>query len=68
MSINKQLDHMLSKHIHVDAKLQQMSKVLPKVEIIKAEADKFAGMIVYTNQLAEKVSAKVRYLDLARVS
>lgn len=67
MTINKQLNHILSRHYHVEAKLQNISKVLPNVVVIRAESEKFRDMINHTNDLAEKVSAKVRHLDLARV-
>lgn len=66
VTINKQLNHILSRHYHVEAKLQNISKVLPNVVVIRAESEKFRDMINYTNDLAEKVSAKVRHLDLAR--
>lgn len=56
------------RHCHVEAKLQSIGKVLPNVAIVCSEAQKFKTMIDHTNQLAEKVSAKVRQLDLARVS
>ena len=67
MSINKQLNHILSRHYHVEAKLQNISKVLPNVLVIQSESEKFRDMINHTNDLAVKVSAKVRQLDLARV-
>ncbi|XP_043471795.1 conserved oligomeric Golgi complex subunit 4 [Leptopilina heterotoma] len=66
VTINKQLNHILSRHYHVEAKLQNISKVLPNVVVIRAESEKFRDMINHTNDLAEKVSAKVRHLDLAR--
>ncbi|XP_051154343.1 conserved oligomeric Golgi complex subunit 4 isoform X1 [Leptopilina boulardi] len=66
VTINKQLNHILSRHYHVESKLQNISKVLPNVVVIRAESEKFRDMINHTNDLAEKVSAKVRHLDLAR--
>lgn len=68
IAVNKQLDHILMRHYHVEAKLQSIGKVLPNVAIVRAEGEKFRNMIDHTNRLAEKVSAKVRQLDLARVS
>jgi len=41
---------------------------LPNVIVIRTEGEKFHDMIAHTNELAENVSAKVRQLDLARVS
>lgn len=66
--VNTQLDHILMRHCHVEAKLQSIGKVLPNVAVIRSEGEKFRNMIDRTNKLAEKVSAKVRQLDLARVS
>ena len=61
------MEHILTRHCHVEAKLQSIGKVLPNVAIVRSEGEKFRNMIEYTNKLAEKVSAKVRQLDLARV-
>lgn len=52
----------------MEAKLQNIGKVLPNVVLIRTEGEKFCNMIARTNELAENVSAKVRQLDLARVS
>jgi len=52
----------------VEAKLQNIGKVLPNIVLIRNEGEKFCDMIARTNELAENVSAKVRQLDLARVS
>lgn len=51
----------------MEAKLQNIGKVLPNVVLIRTEGEKFCDMIARTNELAENVSAKVRQLDLARV-
>lgn len=68
ISIKKNLDAILTRRCHVEAKLQNIGKVLPNVIIIHTEGEKFRDMIARTNKLAENVSAKVRQLDLARVS
>ena len=65
--VNNELEQMLQRHCHVEAKLQNISKVLPNVVVIRTESQKFSDMINRTNRLAEAVSAKVRQLDLARV-
>jgi len=62
------LDTILSRQCHIEAKLQNIGKVLPNVIVIHTEGEKFRDMIIRTNELAENVSAKVRQLDLARVS
>lgn len=67
IKIEKSLENILSRQCYVEAKLQNISKVLPNVNIIRTEAEKFCNMIARTNDLAENVSAKVRQLDLARV-
>lgn len=51
----------------MEAKLKNISKVLPNIVLIREEGEKFCTMIDKTNNLAETVSAKVRQLDLARV-
>ncbi|PBC28179.1 Conserved oligomeric Golgi complex subunit [Apis cerana cerana] len=66
VKIEKNLENILSRQCHVEAKLQNISKVLPNVVIIRTEGEKFCNMITRTNELAENVSAKVRQLDLAR--
>lgn len=62
------MDAILARRCHVEAKLQNIGKVLPNVIVIHTEGKKFCDMIACTNELAENVSAKVRQLDLARVS
>ncbi|KAL0116601.1 hypothetical protein PUN28_009914 [Cardiocondyla obscurior] len=66
VSIKKNLDAILARRCHLEAKLQNIGKVLPNVIVIKTEGEKFCDMIGRTNELAENVSAKVRQLDLAR--
>lgn len=68
VKIDKNLENILSRQCHVEAKLQNISKVFPNVVVIRTEGEKFCNMITRTNELAENVSAKVRQLDLARVS
>ena len=55
------------RHCNVEVKLQSISKVLSNVAVVCTESSKFKNMIDHTNKLAEKVSHKVRQLDLARV-
>ncbi|XP_014217199.2 conserved oligomeric Golgi complex subunit 4 [Copidosoma floridanum] len=66
VAVDKQLEQILARHCHIEAKLQTIGKVLPNVAVVRSEAEKFQDMIEHTNKLAEKVSAKVRQLDLAR--
>ncbi|XP_033328218.2 conserved oligomeric Golgi complex subunit 4 isoform X1 [Megalopta genalis] len=60
------LESILSRQCHVEAKLQNISRVLPNVIVVREEGEKFYNMIARTNELAKNVSAKVRQLDLAR--
>lgn len=59
---------MLQRYCHVEAKLQNINKILPNVAVVRSEGEKFRDTIDKTNKLAETVSAKVRQLDLARVN
>lgn len=61
------MENILSRQCHVEAKLQNISKVLPNVIVVREEGEKFYNMIARTDELAKNVSAKVRQLDLARV-
>lgn len=66
ISIKRNLDTIIARQCHVEAKLQNIGKVLPNVIVIRTEGEKFRDMITRTNELAENVSSKVRQLDLAR--
>lgn len=41
---------------------------MPNLHLVKSEAKELEEMVNFTSTLAEKVSSKVRQLDLARVS
>ncbi|XP_046385126.1 conserved oligomeric Golgi complex subunit 4 [Ischnura elegans] len=64
--VNIQLDALLSRQCHLEAKLRSVTKVLPSLKVVHSDATKLCEMISYTSNLAENVSAKVRKLDLAR--
>ncbi|KAK0076738.1 hypothetical protein PV325_004942 [Microctonus aethiopoides] len=64
--VNRELEQMLQRYCHVEAKLQNINKILPNVAVVRSEGEKFRDTIDKTNKLAETVSAKVRQLDLAR--
>ncbi|XP_058806623.1 conserved oligomeric Golgi complex subunit 4 [Phymastichus coffea] len=66
IAVNTSLDNTMLRHCHIEAKLQHIGKVIPNVTTIRLEGENFKSMINHTNNLAEKVSAKVRQLDLAR--
>jgi len=66
--INNGLETLLLRHCHLEAKLRGITKVLPNLQIVHSDAQQLAEMISFTSTLAENVSAKVRQLDIARVS
>ncbi|KAG8229831.1 hypothetical protein J437_LFUL008799, partial [Ladona fulva] len=64
--INLQLDALLSRQCHLEAKLRGVTKAIPNLKVIHSDAKTLSEMITFTSNLAENVSAKVRKLDLAR--
>lgn len=51
----------------MEAKLRNVTKALPNLQIVRTDAQQLSEMIAHTSKLAENVSAKVRKLDDARV-
>ena len=66
--MEKNLQLMLSRKCHLETKVKNIAKILPNMGIIHSDAKQLAEMISFTSSLAENVSAKVRKLDIARVS
>jgi hypothetical protein len=66
--INNELETLFSRQCHLEAKLRGITKMLPNLQIVHSDAEQLAEMITFTSTLAENVSAKVRQLDIARVS
>lgn len=66
--MSKQLEMLLSRQCHLEAKLRSVTKALPNLQVVKSDANQLSEMIAHTSSLAENVSAKVRKLDDARVS
>ncbi|KAL1123910.1 hypothetical protein AAG570_001680, partial [Ranatra chinensis] len=64
--VTKELDALLSRKCQLEAKIRNIAKVLPNIEIIHSDSKQLAEMISFTSILAENVSAKVRKLDTAR--
>ncbi|XP_071448516.1 conserved oligomeric Golgi complex subunit 4 [Hetaerina americana] len=64
--VNIQLDALLSRQCHLEAKLRSVTKALPNLKVVHSDATNLCDMISYTSSIAENVSAKVRKLDLAR--
>lgn len=67
--MNEKLDSVLSKKFTLEARLRNCS--IKHQQLLKAsvsdDTKKLAEMISHTAELAEKVSAKVRRLDIARL-
>lgn len=67
--VNEKLDSVLSKKFSLEARLRSCS--IKHQQLLKAsvsdDSKKLAEMISHTAELAEKVSAKVRRLDVARM-
>ena len=66
--LNYQLEGLFSKQCHIEAKFRGITKVIPKLQIVRGDAQKLVDMISHTSALAENVSSKVRQLDVARVT
>jgi hypothetical protein len=66
--INNELETLFSRQCHLEAKLHGITKMLPNLQIVHCDAEQLSEMITFTSTLAENVSAKVRQLDIARVS
>lgn len=67
--VNEKLDSVLSRKFNLEARLRSCS--IKHQQLLKAsvndDSKKLADMISHTAELAEKVSAKVRRLDVARM-
>lgn len=67
--VNSQLENLLAKKFNLEASLRNCS--IKHQQLLKAsvsdDSKKLADMINHTADLAEKVSAKVRRLDVARM-
>lgn len=66
--INKQLQDILYQRSHVDAKLNAVSKLFTRLELIQKDAQEISNTINKTAQLSDSVTIKIRQLDIARVS
>ncbi len=66
--MTEKLNSLLGQQCHVEAKLRNVSLLVPRLNTIKSDAQHLSEMIQFTCSLAENVSAKVRELDIAKVS
>lgn len=65
--VNEKLDSVLSKKFSLEARLRSCSIKHQLKASVSDDSKKLADMISHTAELAEKVSAKVRRLDVARM-
>jgi len=65
-SVNKELDRILSQQVSLETRLKGITKIAPKLEEVKGDAEQLSSLISFTATLAENVSAKVRQLDTAK--
>nr|CAG4650816.1 EOG090X02VY [Simocephalus serrulatus]SVE94130.1 EOG090X02VY [Simocephalus serrulatus] len=64
--VTEKLDLLLVQQCHIEAKLRNVSLLVPRLNTIKSDAKHLSEMIHFTCALAENVSAKVRELDIAK--
>ncbi|XP_032781517.2 conserved oligomeric Golgi complex subunit 4 isoform X3 [Daphnia magna] len=64
--ITEKLDLLMGQQCDIEAKLRNVSLLVPRLKSVKSDAKHLSGMIHFTCTLAENVSAKVRELDIAK--
>ncbi|XP_028391854.1 conserved oligomeric Golgi complex subunit 4-like [Dendronephthya gigantea] len=64
--LDRELDALLDGQQKLDTKMNSLQKVVPNLQVVLRDAEKLHQMIDHTAELAEKVSSKVRKLDLAK--
>lgn len=58
----------MSQKSYVDDKIVGLSKILPSLKIVKSDAETLVTTINDISESSEKISGKIRSLDVARVS
>ncbi|XP_068759729.1 conserved oligomeric Golgi complex subunit 4-like [Montipora capricornis] len=64
--LNNELDAILENQPRLDAKMNTLQNVIPNLQLVMRDAQHLHTMISSTSDLAEKVSSKVRLLDLVK--
>jgi len=64
--VEKELDEILAKQTAIEVRLAPVTALAPQLGDVKSEGERLSGLIGHTALLAEKVSAKVKVLDLAK--
>nr|SVE74075.1 EOG090X02VY [Daphnia barbata] len=66
VKIMEKLDLLVGQQCHIEAKLRNVSLLVPRLKYVKSDSKHLSEMISFTCKLAENVSAKVRELDIAK--
>ena len=64
--VSHHLDNIVSSGTRLDQKLVRISDLAPQLSRVSSDCQELDGLISFTSGLAEKVSFKVRQLDLAK--
>ncbi|XP_031553701.1 conserved oligomeric Golgi complex subunit 4-like [Actinia tenebrosa] len=64
--LNNELDSILEDQTRLDAKMNTLQNVVSSLGLVMRDANHLYSMISHTSNLAEKVSSKVRLLDLVK--
>ena len=68
VAVAERLEWSVGNRHHLEARLSQLARLVPTLQLVQADARQLENTISFTHQLANNVSAKVRQLDLAKVS
>lgn len=68
LEVDEALSDVLGRSASLEGHLRAASQAYSRLGAVRADAEAAAGMVDRTAALARDVSAKVRQLDLARVS
>lgn len=62
------LNNMLDQKVFLEDKIKGLSKIIPSLKVIKHEAQDLVNTVNDISESSEKISSKIRSLDIARVS
>jgi len=65
-SLGRELDQILEQEVNLGQRLAGLSLLAPRLKDVGEDSEKLSSLISFTAGLAERVSAKVRLLDLAK--
>ncbi|XP_050725507.1 conserved oligomeric Golgi complex subunit 4-like [Eriocheir sinensis] len=66
VAVAERLEWSVGNRHHLEARLSQLARLVPTLQLVRADARQLENTISFTHQLANNVSAKVRQLDLAK--